>query len=74
MRRLGNLLILLSVFILVLTFWPIAKEEVKYDLNQVFHTAPVLTAPNKDFFSASRILDFVCLKLSQDDSFNVHKT
>lgn len=49
MAKIGNLLILVAVTILIFTFWPVAKEEVKYDLSQTFHISPTLTIPNKDF-------------------------
>lgn len=33
LNTLGNLLIVLSLFVLIVTFLPAAKEEVKYDIN-----------------------------------------
>ena len=42
---LGNLLILIATSILVLTFTPVAKEEIKYQL----HTQKDITPPNTDF-------------------------
>lgn len=42
---LGNLLIFIAASILVLTFTPVAKEEIKYQL----HTPKDLTPPNTDF-------------------------
>src|SRR3989337_1909684 len=43
---LGNLLIFIAASILVLTFTPVAKEEIKYQLKQ---TEKDLTPPNTDF-------------------------
>ena len=42
---LGNLLIFIAASILVLTFTPVAKEEIRYQL----HTEKDLTPPNTDF-------------------------
>lgn len=48
----GNVLILVSLIFLYLTFAPVIKEEVKYQKREVFHQVPVakdLTPPNKNF-------------------------
>jgi len=50
LQIIGNLLILAGLFILVFTFWPVAKQEIKYETNKVFNIKPkALTAPNTDF-------------------------
>jgi len=52
---LGTFLIFLAIVLLVLIFWPVVKEEVKYDLNKVAKAVKVekveknLTPPNTDF-------------------------
>src|SRR5688572_11204138 len=47
-------LILLAIVLIVLTFWPIAKEEVKYNFHQVLTTVvkvpeKPLVPPNTEF-------------------------
>lgn len=50
LQIIGNLLILAGLFILVFTFWPVAKQEVKYETNKIFNIKPKdLTPPNTDF-------------------------
>jgi sortase A len=55
LRFTGNLFILLALSLLVLTFWPVVREEAKYDLHQVVKAVKVekveknLTPPNTDF-------------------------
>lgn len=43
----GNLLVLLALSLLVLTFWPVVREEAKYDLNRVVKAVKVEKAEKK---------------------------
>ena len=49
MKKIANILTFSSLFLLIIIFWPIAKEEVKYEINKVINTKEELTPPNKDF-------------------------
>lgn len=61
MRLVAYILIFLGASVLVLIFWPVAKEEIKYNLDQAAHVKYVigteqlntfekpLTPPNTDF-------------------------
>ena len=49
-QTVGNLLILAGLFILVFTFWPVAKQEVEYETKKIFNIPKKeLTSPNTDF-------------------------
>lgn len=46
----GNLLVFLSLSFLVLIFWPVVREEARYDLNKVnIIKEKELSPPNRDF-------------------------
>lgn len=45
----SNLIILFSVSILVFIFYPVTKEEIKYQVNKTTIKENDLTPPNKDF-------------------------
>lgn len=45
----SNLIILFSVSILVFIFYPVTKEEIKYQVNKTTIKEENLTPPNKDF-------------------------
>lgn len=52
LQIIGNLLILAGLYTLVFTFWPVAKEEAKYTINNVIKSGgseKVLNPPNTDF-------------------------
>lgn len=48
-RLLGNILIIVGVAFLAFTFWPVAREETKYQINQITKKPFDLTPPNSDF-------------------------
>ena len=45
----SNLLIFLSVFVLIFIFYPVTKEEIKYQVNKTNLDEENLVPPNKDF-------------------------
>lgn len=49
MKFVSNILIFVSIVILYLIFFPIAKEEVKYEINKIVPSKIDLTPLNKDF-------------------------
>ena len=48
-KFIANLLIFLSLILLLFIFWPVTKEEVKYQINKTITKEENLTPPNKDF-------------------------
>lgn len=48
-KVISKILIFVSILILFLIFWPIAKEEVKYEVGRVIQKDINLAPPNKDF-------------------------
>ncbi len=63
---LGNLLILIAASILVLTFTPVAEEEIKYQLQ----TQKDLTPPNTDFSIVIPKIGAVAPVIANVDPFN----
>ncbi len=49
MKKIANILIFASTVLLLVIFWPVAKEETKYQINQTFQKRVEVTPPNRDF-------------------------
>lgn len=67
---LGNLLILVSLGLLFLTFGPALKEEVKYQTANIFDINKILNPPNTDFSVVIPKISAVAPVFSDIDPFD----
>ena len=49
LKFIANFLIFLSLVLLIFIFWPVTKEEIKYQINKTTSDEENLVPPNKDF-------------------------
>ena len=49
MIKIANFLILISIVILGFIFWPVTKEEIKYQTNRISENGGELVPSDKDF-------------------------
>jgi len=69
LKKISTLLIFVSAVILTLIFWPVAKEEVKYQVNQISPTNELILA-NKDFTIVIPKINAVAPIIKNVDPFN----
>lgn len=70
MKKIANILTFSSLFLLIIIFWPIVKEEVKYEINKVISTEDKLIPPNKDFSIVIPKINASSVIIKNIDPFN----
>lgn len=70
LKHLGNFFVFGSIILLILIFWPIAKEEVKYEIGKVINKEEELTPPNKDFSIVIPKINASASIIKNVDSYN----
>ena len=69
-RFIANLLIFLSILLLIFIFWPVTKEEIRYQVNKTITKEENLTPPNKDFSIVIPKLGAVAPIIKNVDPYN----
>ena len=69
-RFIANLLIFLSLVLLIFIFWPVTKEEIRYQVNKTITKEENLTPPNKDFSIVIPKLGAVAPIIKNVDPYN----
>jgi len=70
LKFIANLLIFLSLLLLIFIFWPVTKEEIRYQVNKTITKEENLTPPNKDFSIVIPKLGAVAPIIKNVDPYN----